>query len=62
VTPGKTTKQLGVRKATEKTHDFDPKREKQIFQEARKDFGRDQTSSSKAQPEVRECGMPLAFD
>ena len=40
---------------------FDPKKEKQTFEEARKEFGRDQDSSSKAQPEVRECGMPLAF-
>ena len=41
---------------------FDPKREKQTFEEARTDFGRDRASSSKAQPEVRECGMPLSFD
>jgi hypothetical protein len=46
----------------EKTQEFDPKREKKTFEEARKDFGRDWASSSKAQPEVRECGMPLAFD
>jgi hypothetical protein len=28
---------------------------------ARKEFGRDQDSLAKAQPKVRECGMPLAF-
>jgi hypothetical protein len=62
VTLGKTTKQSGVRKAGEKTQEFDPKREKKTFEEERKEFRRDHASSSKAQPEVRECGMPLAFD
>jgi hypothetical protein len=62
VTPGKTIEQSGVRKVVEKTREFDPKREKQTFEEARKEFGRDQASSSKAQPKVRESGMPLAFD
>jgi hypothetical protein len=62
VTPRKTTEQSRVRKDAEKTHYFYPKREKQIFEEAIKEFGRDQASSSKARPEVRECGMPLAFD
>jgi hypothetical protein len=61
-TPGKTTKQSRIRKSVEKSQEFDPKREKQTFEEARKEFRRDQASSSKAQPEVRECGMPLAFD
>jgi hypothetical protein len=41
VTPGKTTEQSGVRKAAEKTREFDPKREKHTFVEARKYFGRD---------------------
>ena len=59
---GKTTKESGVSKATEKTQVFDAKKEKQIFEEARKEFGRDQGSSSKTWLEVRECGMPLAFD
>jgi hypothetical protein len=27
-----------------------------------KEFGRDQASSSKTEPKVRECGMPLEFD
>jgi hypothetical protein len=62
VTPWKTTKQSEVGKAAEKTQEFDPKKEKQTFEEARKEFGKDQASSSKAQPEVRECGMLLAFD
>jgi hypothetical protein len=62
VTPGKTTKQSGVIKVVEKTQEFDPKREKQKFDEAKKEFIRNQASSSKAQPEVRECGMPMAFD
>jgi hypothetical protein len=62
VTPGKTIEQLGVRKAEEKTQEFDLKREKMTFEEERKEFRRDQASSSKAQLEVRECGIPLAFD
>jgi hypothetical protein len=41
VTPGKTTEQSGVIKAAEKTQEFDPKREKQTFEEARKEFRRD---------------------
>jgi hypothetical protein len=62
VTPGKTIEQLGVRKYGEKTQEFDPKKEKHTFEETRKEFRRDQDSSSKAKPEVREYGMPLAFD
>jgi len=41
---------------------FDPREEKKTFEEARREFGREHASSSKAQPEVKECGMPLAFD
>jgi hypothetical protein len=41
---------------------FDLREEKQSFEEERKEFGRDQASSSKTQPEVRECGMSLAID
>jgi predicted ThiF/HesA family dinucleotide-utilizing enzyme len=41
VTLGKTIEQSGVRKATEKTQEFDPKREKKTFEEARKEFRRD---------------------
>jgi hypothetical protein len=62
VTPGKTTEESRVRRVVEKTQVFDPRKEKQTFEEARREFGRDQASSSKTQPEVRECGMPLAFD
>jgi hypothetical protein len=62
VTQGKTTEESGVRKDAEKTRIFDAKKEKQIFEEARKEFGRDQGSSSKTRPKVREYGMPLAFD
>jgi hypothetical protein len=62
ITPGKTTEQSEVRKSTEKTQEFDPKKEKQTFEEARKEFKRGQDSSSKARPEVREYGMPIEFD
>jgi len=47
VTPRKTTEELGVWKSAEKTQVFDVKKEKQIFEEARKEFGRDQGYSSK---------------
>ena len=62
MTPWKITEESGVRRDEEKTQEFDPKKKKQAFEEERKEFGRDQASSSKAQPEVRECGMPLTFD
>jgi hypothetical protein len=62
VTPAKTTKESRVRRAAEKTQEFDPRKEKQTFEEARREFGEDQFSSSKAQPEVRECGIPLEFN
>jgi hypothetical protein len=62
VTLGKTIEQSGARKATEKTQEFDPNKEKQTFEEERKEFRRYQASSSKALPEVRECGMLLDFD
>jgi hypothetical protein len=62
VTPGKTTKQSGVRKVAKKSQEFDPEREKQTFEEEKKEFRRGQDSLSKEQPKVRECGMPLAFD
>jgi hypothetical protein len=52
----------GVRKATEKTPTFDAKKEIQIFEEARKEFKGNQGSSSKRQPEIKEYGMPQAFD
>jgi hypothetical protein len=62
VIQGNTTEELGVEKATKKTQVFDAKIGRQIFEEARKEFRRDQGSSSKTQPEVREGGMPLEFD
>jgi hypothetical protein len=62
VTQGKTTEESRVRKDTKKTQTFDAKKEKQVFEEERKEFGRDQASSSKVRREVREYGMPLAFD
>jgi hypothetical protein len=36
VTPGKITEELRVRKAAEKTQEFDPKKERQTFEEERK--------------------------
>jgi hypothetical protein len=62
MTQGKTTKDLGFRKTTEKTQTFDAKKERQIFEEARKYFKVDQGSSSNTQTKVREYGMPLAFN
>jgi ribosomal protein L32E len=62
VIQGKTTNESRVRKAAEKTQEFEPREEKQIFEEARNEFRRDQASSSKVRLEVREYGMPLAFD
>jgi hypothetical protein len=41
---------------------FDPGRERHTFEEERKEFVEGKASSSKAQPKVRECEMPLAFD
>jgi hypothetical protein len=62
MTQGKTTEDSGIRKATKKTQTFDAKKERQIFEEARKEFTGDQGSSSKTRPEVREYGMPQRFD
>jgi hypothetical protein len=47
VTQGKNTKQSVVSKTIEKTQEFDTNKEKQTFEEERKEFGRDQPSSSK---------------
>jgi hypothetical protein len=47
VIQGKNIEESGVWKATEKKHMFDAKKEKKIFEEARKEFGRYQGSSSK---------------
>jgi hypothetical protein len=41
---------------------FDAKKERQLFEEARKEFKGGQGSSSKERPEVREYGIPLEFD
>ena len=46
----KTTCESGVRRTIEKTPEFDLRKEKKIFEEARREFGGDQASSSKAQP------------
>jgi hypothetical protein len=59
---GKIAKDSGIRKGAEKTQDFDAKKERQIFKEARQEFNRDQGSSSKTHPEIRKYGMPQAFD
>jgi hypothetical protein len=62
LTQGKITEDSGIRKATEKTQAFDAKKERQMFEATRKEFRGDQGSSSKTRPEVREYGMPHAFD
>jgi hypothetical protein len=62
LTPEKITEDSGIMKATEKTQMFDAKKERQMFEEARKEFRGDQGSSSKIRPEVREYGMSLEFD
>ena len=62
MTQGNITQDSGIRKATERTQAFDAKKERKIFEEARKEFRADQGSSSKTQPEIREYGMPHAFD
>jgi hypothetical protein len=59
---GETTEDLGIRKAAGKTQSFDAKKEKYVFEEARKEFKEDQGSSSKTWPKVREYGMRQAFD
>jgi hypothetical protein len=62
VTLGKTAEGSGIRRAAEKAQLFDPRRERHTFEEARKEFVEGKDSSFKAQPEVRECEMPPAFD
>jgi hypothetical protein len=62
LTQGNITEDSGVGKAVEKTQTFDAKKERQIFEEERNEFKEDQGSSSKTRPEVREYGMPLAFN
>jgi hypothetical protein len=62
MTQGKIAEDSGIRKAAEKTQNFDVKKERQIFEEARQEFKAGQGSSSKTRPEIREYGMPQAFD
>jgi hypothetical protein len=50
MTQGNLAKDLGIRKATEKTQAFNAKKERQIFEEARQEFKEDQGSSSKTHP------------
>jgi hypothetical protein len=58
----KIIKDSGIKRATEKTQMFDAKKEIQTFEEERNEFRGDQGSSSKTRLEVREYGIPLAFD
>jgi hypothetical protein len=62
LTQGKATEDSRIRKDVEKTQTFDAKKERHIFEEARQGFKEDQVYSSNTQPEVREYGMPQAFD
>ena len=62
LTQGKNTKDSGIRKATEKTQMFDAKKERQMFEEAKKEFRRNQSFASNTRLEVREYGIPLAFN
>ena len=50
VTPEKTIEGSGIKRVVEKTQLFDPRKERQTFEEARREFGGEQASSSKAQP------------
>jgi hypothetical protein len=62
VTPGKTTDGSGIKRASEKVPLFDPRKEKHTFEEARREFAGEHASSSREQPEVKECEIPPAFD
>jgi hypothetical protein len=62
MTQGNIAEDSSIKKAIEKTRNFDAKKERQIFEEAREEFKEDQGSSSKIQPEIKEYGMPQAFD
>jgi hypothetical protein len=53
VTPENTTEGSRIKRATEKIQLFDPRKEKQTFDEARRKFGGEHASLSKAQLEVR---------
>jgi hypothetical protein len=56
------TEELGIRKDEEKTQAFDGKKERRIFEEARQEFKRNQGSSYRTQPEVKEYRMAQEFD
>jgi hypothetical protein len=45
MTQGKIVEDSGIRKDTEKTQNFDAKKERQIFEEVRQEFKADQGSS-----------------
>jgi hypothetical protein len=62
ITQGKIIEDSGIRKTTEKTQMFDGKKERQMFEEARKKLRGNQGTASNTRPEVREYGMPLEFD
>jgi L-asparaginase/Glu-tRNA(Gln) amidotransferase subunit D len=53
LTQGNTTEDSGVLKVVEKTQTFDAKKERQVFEEERKEFKEDQGISSNTRPEVR---------
>jgi hypothetical protein len=50
MTPAKTTDESRVRRTAEKTLEFDSRKEKNIFEKERREFGGYQVSSSKEQP------------
>jgi hypothetical protein len=62
VTPGNTTDGSGIRKDVDKTQLFDPRKEKNNFGEARREFVGEHDSSSREQQKLRECEMPPSFD
>jgi hypothetical protein len=65
LTQGKTTEDSRVRKYAEKTLNFDSKKERRTFEDARKEFRRDQGSSSRTWLELCRtssaslCGLHL---
>jgi hypothetical protein len=61
MTLGKTTDGSRIIKYVEKTQLFDQRKEKNIFEEARREFVGEHASSSRAQPKVREREMSPTF-
>jgi hypothetical protein len=53
MTQGNTIEVSRIKKSVEKTQTFDAKKEKQMFEEERREFRGDQGSLSKTRPEVR---------